>query len=304
MKTISALTMRIIASVVAILMLIGAPAAVSDGTTLGQGEDIRLRVNVISDIHMETNNTFRKNLYVRELKNMAKYLPDTDILLTCGDNTMNGFITEYPILNGLTASLLPNTLCLPVCGNHDVGNGEGDFQELKTRFIRQYNAFHPHEPIDRMYYAREINGYRFILLADCEKVGDCKTAPTELVEWFGEQLDQAEQTGKPVFVGCHYPSSYLDQDLRDLIAAHHNVFYFSGHLHRHSVDARRIVYGRDDLWDFNLPRVTEYNESNNTTTNYTGLGVNVSVTDTAVTINVYNYYTAKLVDSKTIPIVH
>ena len=303
MKFLSAAIARLITSLVAVIMLIGAPAAVSDGAPLAQEEDIRLRVNVVSDIHMETNNSFRKDIYVRALRNMDKYIPEADVLMMCGDNTMNGFITEYPILNGITASLLPDTLCLPVCGNHDVGNGEGDFVKLKNRFIRQYNAFHPSDTIERMYYTRVVNGYHFIILADDAEFNDSKNEPDVLLEWFSAQLDEAEKSGNPIFVGCHYPLNYLDNAFRDLIAEHHNVYFFSGHLHRHSVNAKRVVTGRDDLWDINLPRVTEYNEGNNTTYSNTGLGVNICVTDTDVTVNEYNFYSAELEDSFTAPIV-
>ena len=304
MWKLTALGIRAIAFLVAVVMLIGAPLAVLDGDTIERTDDVRMMMNVISDIHMETNNFTRKDIYVQVMRNMAKYTPDTDVLLTCGDNTMNGYVSEYPILNGITAKILPDTVCIPVCGNHDIGNGEGDFSKLRPRFIRQYNAYHTDAPIDKLYYAREINGCLFIAVTNDDKYDEGIHVSDEMIEWIGAQLDHAEENGMPVIIGCHYPYNYLPRAVKEMITAHHNIYYFSGHLHRRGISGGRIANGRDDLWHFNLPRVTDYNEDGDQSVySFTGLGVNVCVTDTDVTLNTYNFYTAKTVSSETVPIV-
>ncbi|MBR5424449.1 MAG: metallophosphoesterase [Clostridia bacterium] len=293
---------RLIAVFYAAVMLVGSPRYVKDGQNVPRAEDVIAEVNVISDVHMEGNNFYRKDVYVRSLRNMTQYTPGFDALIMCGDNTMNGFGGEYHILNGLTARLLPDAEILPVCGNHDVGNGDGDFEEKRCRFIDQYNAYHANAPISRLWYSRVLDGCRFIALASDTNSDDDIVFSEEELNWFIGQLDAAAAAGVPALVACHYPLSYLDREFREAITAHGNVYYFSGHLHRHGISVQRIN-GRDDLWNINLPRETECDEDTGETEWYTGLGINLQITADAVTVNTYNFYTAQLTDSFTVPIV-
>ena len=301
MFNISYVFVRLLAALYSVVFLIGAPAAVGSGDRLDRAEGCRLNVNIVSDIHMEGNSMPRKNIYIRSLRNMDKYTPGLDALAMAGDNTMNGFDGEGYFLYGLTARLLPDSLMLPVCGNHDVGNGEGDFAKKRSAFLRFYNAYHADEPIQTQYYSREVNGVTFIMLASEDNTyhGFSETQ----LNWFRGELDRAAADGRVVFVGCHYPLTYLDDEFEDAITAHSNIYYFCGHLHRSRITVQPLVSGREDLWYINLPRLTEYNESDGSALSYTGLGLNVQVTDAAVTMNLYNFYTAKLIDSVTAPIV-
>lgn len=302
MFNVTSVFTRFLAMIFAVFFLIGAPSALKTGDRVETPADCVLELNVVSDIHMETNNMYRKNVYVQELRNMAAFTPGAQALVMCGDNTMNGFLTEYYILEGLTARLLPDTLMLPVCGNHDVGNGNDDFDSLRSRFISHYNAYHADGTISELWYAREVNGCTFIALGlDTNSDDDIKFSEAQ-IQWFAAEMDRAMASGRPVIVSCHYPFNYLDGDLQKIIENGSNVYYFSGHLHRHGISVRRID-GRDDLWNINLPRVTECDEDDGETYAYTGLGVNLQITQTAVTVNTYNFYTAKLVDSFTVPIV-
>lgn len=302
MFNVTSVFTRFLAMFFAVVFLIGAPSALKTGDKVEKPADCVLELNVVSDIHMETNNNYRKNVYVQELRNMAAFTPGADALVMCGDNTMNGFLTEYYILEGLTARLLPGAVTLPVCGNHDVGNGNNDFYSLRSRFISQYNAYHTDGTISELWYAREVNGCTFIALGlDTNSDDDIEFSEAQ-IRWFAAQMERAAAAGKPVIVSGHYPFSYLDGEIQNAIRSARNVYYFSGHLHRHGISVRRID-DRDDLWNFNLPRVTECDEDDGDTYSYTGLGINLQITDTAVTVNTYNFYTAKLVDSFTVPIV-
>ncbi len=292
---------RFICLIVGLAMLIGAPGPVKNGAAVPRDETVLFEVNVVSDIHMEGNNDYRKNLYVQALRNMKEYTR-ADALIMCGDNTMNGHTGEYWILNGVTDRVLPDTLVLPAVGNHDVGNGEGDLAELSARFISQYNAFHTDDPINSLYYSREFEGCVFVALANDTDNDDETEISVAQTEWFSAILDRADAEGKPVLVACHFPYYYFDTDLREIMAAHRNVYYFSGHIHRFGLSVSHMGTDRDDLWYFNLPRVTEYNESNDTPYSITGLGLNLQITRTTVTVNTYNFYTAQLLDSVTVPI--
>ena len=302
MLQIKGALLRFVAFLYALVMLISAPRPVKDGFTVERGPDVLTEVNVISDVHMEGNNFYRKDVYVRSLRNMETYTPGFDALIMCGDNTMNGFSGEYFILTGLTERLLPERDMLPVCGNHDLGNGESEFEEQRDLFIERYNAYHTDEPIDRLWYSKQMDGCLFIALSNVADTDDEMNFPEEELEWFRAQLDAAEAAGIPALVGCHFPLNYLDREFEDAITEHSNVYYFSGHLHRRGISVRQID-GREDLWNINLPRVTECEEDDGETYWYTGLGVNVQVTADDVTVNVYNFYTAELSESFTVPIV-
>lgn len=293
---------RFTAMLFAVIFLIGAPSALKSGDRVQSPADCVLELNVVSDIHMETNNDYRKNVYVQTLRNMAAYTPGAEALVMCGDNTMNGFLTEYYILEGLTARLLPGVLTLPACGNHDVGNGNDDFDSLRSRFISHYNAYHTDQPIHELWYSRELNGCLFIALGLENNDDDDVTFSQTQREWFALEMERATAAGMPVIVSCHYPYNYLDDDMQEVIENSKNVYYFSGHLHRHGISVRKIN-NRDDLWNINLPRVTECDEDDGDTYSFTGLGVNLQITKTTATLNVYNFYTATQEETFTVPLV-
>ena len=199
------LFIRLLSLMAALTMLIGAPGRVRDGETLRRTDKVLTSVNVISDIHMEGNNFYRKDVYVRGMRNMAAYTPGLDALIMCGDNTMNGNAGEYYILNGLTARLLPDTEILPVCGNHDLGGSDDDLTTMRRRFINQYNAYHTDAPIDRLWYATQLNGCLFISLSEDVGDGEELTFTEAELAWFNAQLDAAQKAGVPTLVGCHFP---------------------------------------------------------------------------------------------------
>lgn len=284
-------------------MLIGSPGHVTGGEALPRADNVLTSVNVISDIHMEGNNFYRKNVYVQGMRNMREYTPGLDALIMCGDNTMNGNAGEYFILNGLTSLLLPDADVLPVCGNHDLGGSDDDLTKMRDRFIDQYNALQKEAPIDRLWYSVEMDGCMFISLSeDIDEAGDALVFTDEELRWFNARLDAAGEAGVPTLVGCHYPLYYMDDAVRDAITAHRNVYYFCGHMHRPGVAVHQID-GRDDLWNIDLPVFTECKEENGETTWYTGYGVNVQITAVEITLNTYSFYAAELIESITLPII-
>ena len=284
-------------------MLIGSPGRVTGGEALPRADNVLTSVNVISDIHMEGNNFYRKNVYVQGMRNMREYTPGLDALIMCGDNTMNGNAGEYFILNGLTSLLLPDADVLPVCGNHDLGGSDDDLTKMRDRFIDQYNALQREAPIDRLWYSVEMDGCMFISLSDdIDEAGDALVFTDEELRWFNARLDAAGEAGVPTLVGCHYPLYYMDDAVRDAITAHRNVYYFCGHMHRPGVAVHQID-GRDDLWNIDLPVFTECKEENGETTWYTGYGVNVQITAEEITLNTYSFYAAELIESITLPII-
>ena len=303
MYKIKGFFIRVLSFIYAAAMLIGSPGRVTGGEALPRADNVLTSVNVISDIHMEGNNFYRKNVYVQGMRNMREYTPGLDALIMCGDNTMNGNAGEYFILNGLTSLLLPDADVLPVCGNHDLGGSDDDLTKMRDRFIDQYNALQREAPIDRLWYSVEMDGCMFISLSDdIDEAGDALVFTDEELRWFNARLDAAGEAGVPTLVGCHYPLYYMDDAVRDAITAHRNVYYFCGHMHRPGVAVHQID-GRDDLWNIDLPVFTECKEENGETTWYTGYGVNVQITAEEITLNTYSFYAAELIESITLPII-
>ena len=303
MYKIKGFFIRVLSFIYAAAMLIGSPGRVTGGEALPRADNVLTSVNVISDIHMEGNNFYRKNVYVQGMRNMREYTPGLDALIMCGDNTMNGNAGEYFILNGLTSLLLPDADVLPVCGNHDLGGSDDDLTKMRDRFIDQYNALQREAPIDRLWYSVEMDGCMFISLSDdIDEAGDALVFTDEELRWFNARLDAAGEAGVPTLVGCHYPLYYMDDAVRDAITAHRNVYYFCGHMHRPGVSVHQID-GRDDLWNIDLPVFTECKEENGETTWYTGYGVNVQITAEEITLNTYSFYAAELIESITLPII-
>ena len=303
MYRIKGFFIRVLSFIYAAAMLIGSPGRVAGGEALPRADNVLTSVNVISDIHMEGNNFYRKNVYVQGMRNMREYTPGLDALIMCGDNTMNGQPGEYFILNGLTSLLLPDADVLPVCGNHDLGGSDDDLTKMRDRFIDQYNALQKEAPIDRLWYSIEMDGCMFISLSeDIDEAGDALVFTDDELRWFNARLDAAGEAGVPTLVGCHYPLYYMDDAVRDAITAHRNVYYFCGHMHRPGVAVHQID-GRDDLWNIDLPVFTECKEENGETTWYTGYGVNVQITAVEITLNTYSFYAAELIESITLPII-
>ncbi|MBQ7689359.1 MAG: metallophosphoesterase [Clostridia bacterium] len=306
MTMLSGFFVKFLAMLVSAFYLIGAPAAVADGETLTPPDDCNLSFHVISDVHMETNNLYRKNIYVRCLRNMQRYAPDADALIMTGDNVMNGQALENAILYGLTARLSPAKILLPVCGNHDTGNLSGRFDETYARYVRYVNVFSGLPAVDKNYYSAEINGYTFLSLASEADTDFLGYMSDTQYQWFASSLAAAAEDGKPVFVLSHYPLSWWNvgeadtESLVDTVKQYRNVYILCGHLHpNYVIETQR----EESVWEFCLPRLTECDEDTGETYGGTGVGMSFSVTDTAVVIRTVNFYTGRILSERTEPIV-
>lgn len=296
---------KILAGLMAMLYLIGAPFAVKDKEPDVAPEDSLLTLNIVSDIHVETNNFYRKDVYVQELRNMEKYY-NADALIMLGDNVMNGQLPEYLILNGLTDALSPADKRIMVCGNHDTGNMSGVFDKTYERYLHFHNTFSDVGEIDKGYFSTEINGYTFISLFSEDDSDDCPTISLAQYNFLKDTLDEKAVDGKPVFVLCHYPASWGDVtdnsslNVRELIKQYDNIFYFYGHIHPSSVVTTKYT---DSVYGFMLPRITECDEDTGETYDETGLGLRVYVTEDEVIVKTVNYYTAEEVAEQVISLV-
>ena len=233
---------RVISLIVsaAMLALFAPQVNKSEPFDVKEPEECRLCLTVFSDVHVESNNYPRYKVFANSLKDATKNVHGSDAFLFLGDSTMNGQNIENMIFHGTVSMLLGDQKVIPVPGNHDFGNGEGDFEKIQQRWYDYTKTYFGYE-LTKPYYCEILNGFYFIVLASEEQNIDAMHMSDEQYEWLLQTLDEAAQSGLPTFVLAHYPpgmSKPIDPDsqydLRRMLAEYnkeHDMFYLCGHLH-------------------------------------------------------------------------
>lgn len=287
---------KIFALIITAVMFIGVGSNGAPAHTVLNEETCRLCISTISDVHVEGNNIPRYNVYGRILKDTKNNSFGSDVTLFLGDNTMNGQEIESLLFYGALAKTnLPGELVV-VPGNHDVGNGEGDFDKLKSRFLT-FNNYVIGNKIENSYYYKVVDGYYFIVLSPDDLCVYDLPISIEQQQWFEDTLALASQSGKPIFVCAHHPIYDVElasgDDIYDILQQYRNLFWVSGHTH----------FGPANGWTFdiyngvnevNLPRCTELGgESDKEIGDWTGYAAQLEVYDGEVIGRVRNYYTGE-----------
>lgn len=207
-----------------------------------------LSATILSDLHMEGNNLDRHKRVGGVL--YAAKEADNDLLLLLGDNTMNGQVIETLLAYGLVSRFFDGDDVISAPGNHDMDTGEntnGTFETLSKRFVFLRNSFFDDNG-DKVYYSREENGYKFIVLGGEGRTGEDgkQIISDEQLNWLEAELAQAAASGKPCFVLNHYlvygrngGRSYAGFNIADkndrlteiLESSGVRTFYFCGHSH-------------------------------------------------------------------------
>lgn len=200
-----------------------------------------LNFSVFSDIHMNDGYTAYKQPNLEAgLRDVGGMKNDVFVLL--GDNT-DAYAGEYNQLYGVLNSgndKIPKPNHIVAVGNHDIdGGGVSSWSAAVERHLHHYKSY-TNLSIDKVYYTRDINGYRFIVLGAEQRNsagGDGKGYISKnQISWLKTQMDGAP-AGKPIFVLCHWPFNHLKYEgtetVQDVIgnAKYKNVFYFQGHTH-------------------------------------------------------------------------
>ncbi len=210
--------------------------------------------NAVADVHVETNNPNSYENFKNVLSGLkANKSADANVFL--GDNTMNGQTLENLFFFGGLNAMLKNENPLVVLGNHDIGNGEGDYNKLIKRYTNCNNLFLKND-IDKPYYFRIVNGCYMIFVASEELCVHSFFMSDEQIEWFKATLEEAGKSGKTIFVFSHHPLDYIENEnediLIDMLNKYDNVFHIHGHTH-----GDYTVYNEGRVVCVNLPRVTE-----------------------------------------------
>lgn len=244
---------------VACIMMILCIAPYPAEHTVKNEEDLQLAFSVVSDVHIESNNLETFRMMFKIMRDVKKLKGGNDAIVFLGDNTMNGQDIESMYFYGALNAVNPAKEIIVASGNHDFGNGNGDYEKYEKRFIN-YNNFFFHHGIDKPYYYKVVNGCYFIVLAtESDTVNLMDISETQL-QWLVGVLEEAEKTENPIFIFNHYPIDYIGGEdfsvLIDAIDDFDNVVYFSGHTHYPYSDMSiSDTYGINHI---NLPKCTEH----------------------------------------------
>lgn len=215
-------------------------------------ENCLLNLTMISDVHIEKKEIFRKLFLKNCLRKVKNADAKIDGILVDGDLTNYAdepSLAEY--YNIIKKSTVP---VITVAGNHDIGHaGDRDVTDITREqayenVIKYYNLNYENK-IDKNYYSTYLNGYKFIVLGDEVINGghwDAVTMSDEQLAFLDRELADGTKDGKPVFVCCHwaikgingeetiYEDSGIDPEeynVKGILEKYKNVFYISGHMH-------------------------------------------------------------------------
>ena len=138
---LKSVTLRVVATMIALVMLLAVGFSKAEPYDVRDPENCRLHFSVLSDAHIEGNNVARYQVFARSLQNLKKNQSGNAAIVFLGDNTMNGQHIENMLFHGTVSLLLRGETVLPVMGNHDIGNGEGDYEKLQNRWYDYTEAF-------------------------------------------------------------------------------------------------------------------------------------------------------------------
>ena len=212
---------------------------------------------VVSDIHVETNHPEPYNSLKGVLQGI-KVGKDIDAVVYTGDNVMNGQVLEDVFFYSAVRAVMPAKNNYVITGNHDLGNGEGDYSKFRSNFIL-FNKLVLGNDIDELYYYKVVNGcYMIFMSSEDLCVGDYVISDEQL-NWLKGVLDKAQTENAPILVFNHHPIYLVrDRDYREiawLLQKYDNLVYFHGHYHNQlTTDSFYEWHGVDCI---NVPRATE-----------------------------------------------
>lgn len=290
--------LRIISILVASIMLLLTGGGSAKEYDVRDPESCKLNFSVLSDSHIESNNLPRYEVFARSLKDVSKNKSGNDAVIFLGDNTMNGQTFENMLFHGAVCRYLGNEEIIPVMGNHDIGNGEGDYDTLQKRWYSfTNNCFGKN--LEQPYYCEVINGYYFIVLGSEEQlVYDMAISETQF-SWLELILEDAAKSNKPAFLFSHFPTDEVVDEggeetdrLVNMIANYnknHDIFCFVGHTHM----PMYLFWSFDDYYGYPeiyLPRLTQLSGEDNEPYNDTGVGVEVEIYENEVQVRARDFY--------------
>ena len=276
-------------------------------TGLGTGEkydvkdpdDCLLHFTVLSDAHIEGNNLQRYKVFTRVLQDVRRNKSGNEAVVFLGDSTMNGQHIENLFFHGAVRLLLRGENVLTVIGNHDVGNGEGDYEKLQNRWYDYTRAFFGRR-LSTPYYCEVVDGCYFIFLAqEAQRVYEMPMSDAQF-DFLAQALDKAAASGKPAFVFEHFPTDdATDLDLQptdrltQMLAEYnreHDLFVFVGHTHM-PMHTSWSFHTYDGYPETYLPCLTRLGGAeDHDVLDDTGVGLEVEVYESEVVLRARDFY--------------
>lgn len=272
-------------------------------------DNLKLNFTVISDGHIEGNNSQRHKNYGEAFCDMASAEEISQALVMVGDNTMNGQGIEEAMLYGLMNKYNKIENVLMAVGNHEVCRDDTDFEKLEKRFIKYNNAFLEHK-IDKLYHSQVIDGYHFIILATDRNSGVEQYISDEQFEWLDKELKTAAESGNPVFVFNHWPMNDTfsqvwpeghvgeqSERLHQVLTKYDSrIFLFTGHLHMGIFENDYGIKEDGKITYINVPSFGSENDDGDADVQDTGMGLQVEVYDTQLVVRIRNFVTHQWTD--------
>ena len=272
-------------------------------------DNLKLNFTVISDGHIEGNNSQRHKNYGEAFCDMASAEEISQALVMVGDNTMNGQGIEEAMLYGLMNKYNKIENVLMAVGNHEVCRDDTDFEKLERRFIKYNNAFLEHK-IDKLYHSQVIDGYHFIILATDRNSGVEQYISDEQFEWLDNELKTAAESGNPVFVFNHWPMNDIfsqvwpeghvgeqSERLHQVLTKYDSrIFLFTGHLHMGIFENDYGIKEDGKITYINVPSFGSENDDGDADVQDTGMGLQVEVYDTQLVVRIRNFVTHQWTD--------
>lgn len=272
-------------------------------------DNLKLNFTVISDGHIEGNNSQRHKNYGEAFCDMAAAGEISKALVMVGDNTMNGQGIEEAMLYGLMNKYNKIENVLMAVGNHEVCRDDTDFEKLEKRFIKYNNAFLEHK-IDKLYHSQVIDGYHFIILATDRNSGVEQYISDEQFEWLDKELKTAAESGNPVFVFNHWPMNDTfsqvwpeghvgeqSERLHQVLTKYDSrIFLFTGHLHMGIFENDYGIKEDGKITYINVPSFGSENDDGDADVQDTGMGLQVEVYDTQLVVRIRNFVTHQWTD--------
>ena len=281
----------LLATVMTLLMMLS-PAFGGNGAAYQaeKPEELVTSFVAVSDIHVETNNPDAYRAYYDLLEGI-KGGENIDTVVYCGDNVMNGQFLENVFFYLGLRGVMPAENNIVVAGNHDFGNGTGNYDRHRNDFLAN-SALYPGRVIDKPYYYEVIDGcYMIVLASETDSVNDCLISDEQFT-WLQEVLDQAAAEDATIFVINHHPVNYLIAESNDKLAnvlnKYDNLFYIHGHVHNQLT--KSSFYEWNGVKSINLPRSTEI-------VNYEpGDGIVVEVYENEILVRGRDFITGEWID--------
>ena len=262
-------------------------------------ENCNVCITVLSDCHVEGNNFKRFTGFGRILKDAKNNDFGNDVGIFLGDNTMNGQEIESLFFYGLVRQFDIADEYINVMGNHDIGNGEGDYNKLAKRFYDYSNEFMGIKT-DKPYYYKVIGGVYFIVLGEEQLSVNENDMSDEQYEFLINTLELAKKFDAVSLICAHHPvyniTPTAKYNLWNILPQYKNVFFLSGHTHMDVEEGWTFCepYG---IKMINLPRCTEnMGDGNEVTTDKDGIGMQIEVYDDEIVARARNYYTGQWVE--------